>query len=127
MSATNALGFECPRVPYGEPFKFGLAQWRNDQTCSGCGSLSEQAFLEAVCRGEEIGPTDKNYKVYVGNRHKFYFQHLSPEGRKTFIELFNAGLMKVGMPGHFYVLPFFCVRWRIPAEAKASSERPRHP
>lgn len=39
---------------------------------------------------------------------KFYFQHLSPEQRTRFVELINERKMKVGMPGHFYVLPFFC-------------------
>lgn len=108
MSDVNTLEFECPRVPYGGPF--GLAQWREDQTCSGCGSLSEDAFMAAVRRGDEIVPTDKNYKVYVGNsRHRFYFQHLSPEGRSEFIDRLNARLVKFGFPGHFYVLPFFCV------------------
>lgn len=105
-----SLEFECPRLPYGGPFKTGLQHWREDQTCSGCGSLSEEAFLDAVRRGVEIGPTDKNYKVYVDHRHKFYFQHLSVEGRKSFIEMLNAGVVRFGMPGHFYVLPFFCVR-----------------
>jgi len=38
---------------------------------------------------------------------KFYFQHLSPEQQKRFIELLNARKIKLGMPGHFYVLPFF--------------------
>ena len=39
---------------------------------------------------------------------KFYFQHLSPEQRRMFIELYNAKKMKVGYPGHFYSRPFFC-------------------
>lgn len=39
---------------------------------------------------------------------KFYYQHLSAEQRAEFITLYNEGRMKVGYPGHFYVLPFFC-------------------
>lgn len=41
---------------------------------------------------------------------KFYFQHLSEAQRTRFVELINSKVMKVGMPGHFYVLPFFCKR-----------------
>ena len=115
-------------------------------TCSYCGSLTEDLFLASVRAGHELGPTDKNYKVYVkrpnprvgktsvvgrrswtdasGERHhedihgtepalthdKFYFQHLSSEGQTEFLELLNSGVAKVGMPGHFYVLPFFARR-----------------
>lgn len=56
MSDVNTLEFECPRVPCFGSFKLGLAQWREDQTCSECGSLSEDAFMAAVRRGDEIVP-----------------------------------------------------------------------
>lgn len=39
---------------------------------------------------------------------KFYFQHLSADQQRRFIELLNARKVKFGYPGHFYVLPFFC-------------------
>ena len=74
----------------------------------------------------DLGPTDKNYKVYVGNT-KFYFQHLSENQKREFVGLYNmrprrqynvndlsfkivadgGGKMVVGYPGRFYVLPFF--------------------
>lgn len=38
---------------------------------------------------------------------KFYFQHLSEDQRREFVELLNAGTMRIGYPGHFYVRPFF--------------------
>jgi hypothetical protein len=41
---------------------------------------------------------------------KFYFQHLDEVGKHRFIELLNAKALNVGAPGHFYRLPFFCVR-----------------
>jgi hypothetical protein len=41
---------------------------------------------------------------------KFYFQHLSEDGRRRFIDLVNAKKIKIGMPGHFYVTPFFTRR-----------------
>jgi len=84
--------------------------------CTFCGSMHPDDFMEAARTGAEIGPTDKSYKVYVQgwapnglNGGKFYFQHLSAEQRKEFIDLLNAKTMNIGYPGHFYVLPFFAV------------------
>ena len=55
--------------------------WRNDGTCSHCGSVSPKRFFAAILEGLEIVPTDKSYKAYIrtgqGDMHKFYFQHLS--------------------------------------------------
>jgi hypothetical protein len=36
-----------------------------DPTCSYCGSIQPEALFAAIEAGAEIGPTDKNYKVYV--------------------------------------------------------------
>lgn len=38
---------------------------------------------------------------------KFYYQHLSDDQKREFIDLWNAKRMRVGYPGHFYRLPFF--------------------
>lgn len=46
----------------------------------------------------------------VTAQRKFYFQHLSDDEKKRFIELLNAQKINIGYPGHFYVLPFFCRR-----------------
>jgi hypothetical protein len=138
--------------------------WRPDGSCSFCGSISPDTFMEAARRGDLITPTDKNYKAYVdlpnpregevrivgttnsrehpgGNwvpvgekeradldragsgglqttyvlygtegpkdHRKFYFQHLSPEQRREFVDLLNAGTLNLAYPGHFYRLPFF--------------------
>jgi hypothetical protein len=141
------------------------SHWRDDGTCSYCGSISPATLFAAIEAGFEVGPTDKNYKVYVDlpNPHagepcidgganfkpgyddyvlvteenksslprrgmearvgsyvhvgvesarlhaKFYFQHLDVEERKRFVELLNAKKIKIGYPGYFYQLPFFCV------------------
>lgn len=59
-----------------------------------------------------LTPTDKNYKVYVegaGINTKFYFQHLSTDQKKRFVDCMNeTGKLKLDLPGYFYVLPFFC-------------------
>jgi hypothetical protein len=76
-------------------------------SCSYCGSMHPDEFLSKAEHGVEIGPTDKPYKVYINNSDKFYFQHLDVEQRKKFVDLINEKKLKIGYPGHFYVLPFF--------------------
>lgn len=66
--------------------------------------------MKDAAAGVELVPTDKNYKVYGARHGKFYFQHLSVEQRKAFVELLNAKTLKLAFPGHFYVLPFFMTR-----------------
>lgn len=101
----------APRV---DPPK--LDHWRPPRdgeryrTCSYCGSMHPDDLFTEIENGHELGPTDKNYKVYVGGRGKFYFQHLDSDQQQRFIDLLNAGKMKIGMPGHFYSMPFFMRR-----------------
>lgn len=100
----------CPRRVEGPFLQPEFDVWRPDGTCSWCGSLSPDALFTAIEAGEELGPTDKSYKVYVGHVRKFYFPHLSKEEQDRFIDLYNARKIRLGYPGHFYVLPFFAVR-----------------
>lgn len=96
-----------PNSPFKPPMN-GEMEWRDDNTCSYCGSLSGDALMARLEAGNvKLRPTDKDYKVYIDSG-KFYFQHLSPEQRKRFIELYNAGQILLDVPGHFYVTPFFC-------------------
>jgi hypothetical protein len=91
--------------------------------CTYCGSLHPDTFMERARNGEEVGPTDKSYKAYLDNPWaKFYFQHLSPEQRRAFIDMLNVKnghadlapegtpAMNIGYPGRFYTEPFFMVR-----------------
>lgn len=41
---------------------------------------------------------------------KFYFQHLSVDQKKRFVELLNEKKIQIGYPGHFYVRPFFIAK-----------------
>ena len=113
----------CPRrvQEFGDTSRFKVPQtdeWREDRTCSWCGSMSPEYFFEAIEAGCKITPTDKNYKVYVdgiinvfsvpnNNHSKFYFQHFIKEQCIKFIDLYNNSKIKIGYPGHFYVNPFF--------------------
>lgn len=112
---------------------------KGPRTCTYCGSLHPDDFMAVVSNGSaKLGPTDKTYKVYVeipsvthqpttttwkngkkitrkvGLRTpkmlKFYFQHLEEDQRREFVDLINTSALKIGYPGHFYVLPFFAVR-----------------
>ena len=145
-----------------------IGQEQVGPSCSFCGSLHPDRFMELIREGWLVGPTDKNYKAYLAQplteeqqtarktrwmetdgiaravrevgerdgksreqiqadleqewterwaellnrgeeRAKFYFQHLSHEQRDEFIRLYNERVMKMSYPGHFYVMPFFCV------------------
>ncbi len=56
---------------------------------------------EAPGRHVHYGPTP-------ANRHaKFYFEHLSIDERRRFVDMVNQGKMKIGHPGRFYRPPFF--------------------
>lgn len=113
--------FFCPRAiengggpdsPFHAPMN-GEATWRDDATCSYCGSMKPEAFFRAVEAGSTVVPTDKNYKAYVREAGaprdgKVYFQHFDEADKHRFIELVNSKRMTIGMPGHFYRIPFFC-------------------
>lgn len=68
----------------------------------------------------KLGPYGGTYGVRIGDHvhiskcpamkpRKFYFQHLSLEQKKRFVELLNQKKVNIGYPGRFYVLPYFCV------------------
>lgn len=61
---------KCPRRVESPSFKVpDEDHYRDDDTCSYCGSLNPDTFMDRLEAGDiEVGPTDKNYKVYVENR-----------------------------------------------------------
>lgn len=81
--------------------------------CSFCGSLNPEFLLEKIKELWTVGPTDKNYKIYLtgpaGESGKFYFMHLSEEQIIEFTDLYNTRRMLVGHPGVFYSKPYFWV------------------
>ena len=108
----------CPRQTNEATMQTQLdhkSHWESNGTCSYCGSLSPDQLFKAIEDGCEIGPTDKDYKVYlegegspkVGGACKFYFQHLDGEEQIRFVNLFNLKKIQIGYPGYFYKLPFF--------------------
>lgn len=107
---------KCPRRVEG-PFKLPESdEWREDDTCSYCGSMKPDVVFALLEAGAEITPTDKSYKAYLKNPKKdngfgkIYFQHFDVEQKMRFVEMLNAGTMNIGYPGRFYVLPFFVTR-----------------
>lgn len=105
----------CPRrIEDGAdkaPFRVETDEWqeRSDgyRHCSYCGSISPEEFMRDAKAGVKLGPTDKDYKIYVDGQRKFYFQHLPRPQRLEFLQLLNRGELNFGYPGHLYVLPFF--------------------
>lgn len=85
--------------------------WRGDNTCSYCGSMHPNTFMDLVRNGTEVIPTDKNYKAYVRTaaqgQAKFYFDHLSEAQKLEFVDLVNEKKILYAEPGRFYVLPYF--------------------
>ncbi len=77
--------------------------------CPFCGGLMGGDFMALVKLGATLGPTDKDYKVYVGDEppEKFYFQHLDEAQQIEFVELLNGRELNIGYPGRFTRLPFF--------------------
>jgi hypothetical protein len=92
----------CPRYyEMFQGFRDGNHQWRyrntdDWRTCSYCGSVHPDFFMEKVRAGEPIGPTDKSYKAYlkVNGHAKFYYQHLGEEAQIEFVKLWNDGTLK---------------------------------
>jgi hypothetical protein len=109
---------KCPRrEELGDSSVFNLPEqdeWRGDKTCSYCGSLDPDEALRLVEAGEQVDPTDKNYKMYVNGSSspsgKVYFQHFSREQCERLIGLLNAKKVSFSHPGHFYVRPFFIAK-----------------
>jgi hypothetical protein len=104
----------CPRRDEIGQREVGVDSWRDDQTCSYCGSFKPEDFMAHLESGDiQLGSTDKNYKVYVHGLPrftKFYFQHFDAGQRTRFIELLNGKKIRFEGNMPFYVLPFFVER-----------------
>lgn len=102
------INFTCPQR-YSGPDNDDF--WREDSTCSYCGSLSNDLFMSLLDERHELIPTDKSYKVYVTagkySHHKFYFEHLTEAQQNKLVALLNSKVLKFAAPGHFYTLPYF--------------------
>jgi len=100
----------CPRRAMS-----GDDVWRSDHTCSYCGSFNPTALMARLEEETvELGPTDKNYKLYLDAKPdtppvplKFYFQHFSEAQKRRFVELLNLKKLHFGYPGYLYTTPFF--------------------
>jgi hypothetical protein len=72
--------------------------------------MNPDLFMQRVMEGAVLGPTDKNYKVYIDGYNKFYFEHMTQIQKLAFTKLLNDGLLKISNPGYFYKLPYFVTR-----------------
>lgn len=55
----------CPQQVSNTMVKTHDSHWRDDGTCSYCGSMKPETVFAAIEAGFKLTPTDKNYKVYV--------------------------------------------------------------
>jgi hypothetical protein len=55
----------APDFPGEDTWREGGNPYHMSPTCSYCGSITPEALFAAIEAGHEIGPTDKNYKLYV--------------------------------------------------------------
>jgi hypothetical protein len=86
---THTCGYRVVqgRASAGSPFHGcgpNLDYYREDDSCSYCGSLNPAIFMERLERGDvELGPTDKDYKVYVRNLGGSPFKQTYRDGCPT--------------------------------------------
>lgn len=112
--------FSCPRRFSFDPAPSDLWEKRNYSDgithCSYCGCMNNDTFMELLENEKiTIGTTDKNYKVYVHMRDdtsevlraNFYFQHLTEEQKRRFVDLYNDNKVHFDQGGDFYVTPYF--------------------
>lgn len=59
--------------------------------------------------GQVFDPSKWVWETREMQETKFYFQHLSEDQKRRFIELLNAKTLHIDYPGYFYRAPFFCV------------------
>lgn len=95
---TSHEKFKCPRREEAPPgwlaqldeYDTWLPKPGTKGTCSYCGSMHPDEFMALVIAGEAIGTTTKNYKAYIREHEKFYYQHLSVDQGKMLVTLYNA-------------------------------------
>jgi hypothetical protein len=91
---------DCPRRAESGIAVFNLNKdhYREDDTCSYCGSLNPEILMARLEAGDiSLGPTDKNYKVYVHNAGGQVF-------KQTFRDCYSQGVKDC--PG-----PQECTHW----------------
>lgn len=73
------------------------------------GAAFKQTYRDCPPDTRCEGPTECTHWVTRDRQEtKFYFYHLNEAQAARFIELYNTKVMKIGYPGHFYTVPFFC-------------------
>ena len=68
---------------------------------------SANEFMDGLKAGKLLTGTDKGYKAYISDDGKFYYENLSLEQQKEFIQMLND--KTINLEPHFglYVLPSF--------------------
>ncbi len=75
-----------------------------------CADLNaeDRAVVVDYFKGREVPNAAVTFGVEPPTRFaKFYFEHLSVDQRKRFVELLNEKRLRIEAPGYFYRRPFF--------------------
>lgn len=103
---------DLPRGDVGQPVVSGMGAVRSG---GGWVTASEEhrALIERTWMKESADRAIANGEAILisaqtaTNTEKFYFEHLSEDQKQRFVELLNAGTLKLAAPGYFYAAPFF--------------------
>ena len=106
---TEMKNGKCPRRNETDHEQKKVDVWRDDNTCSFCGSIHPDDVIAHIKAGKALSTTDKTYKVYIegDSRIKAYFQHFEGSHKDEFIKLFNEKKIKFGGNIGFQPWPFF--------------------
>jgi hypothetical protein len=107
-----AVNVKCMRCAHC----YGNAADGYADTCAKCGrhrdapDLTDDERHDAIAyeNGDPLDPM-RNWKwtTRETDETKFYFEHLSEDQKKRFVELLNEKRLRLDVPGHFYRRPFF--------------------
>lgn len=88
------------------------------------GATFKNTFRDCYSQGVKDCKHDECTHLVTRDREetKFYFQHLSDDQKRRFIELLNENKIQLEYPGFFYRLPFFCKRADPPAGVPVPQE-----
>lgn len=81
---------QCPRKVLFAYRNHKEDDWRDDDTCSYCGSLNPETLMARLEKGDiEMGPTDKSYKAYIHNKSREEGKELMSDAQK-FADYLNS-------------------------------------
>lgn len=86
------------------------------------GQELQQYYRDCPAGSGCTGPSDcTHWATRPIGQVKFYFQHLSRDQRRRFVEMLNANMLHISEPGYFQPVPFFCIPMKRAADTPHSA------